>query len=82
MITCRELVGFIAEYLDDALPATKHREFEAHLRACDRCVVYLDSYRRTIALGKAAFADLDAPVPPEVPDELVKAILDARRFRA
>ena len=79
MITCRELVGFIGEFQDGPLTAHERREFEAHLRVCDRCVAYLASYRRTIALGKSAFADLDAPVPPDVPEELVEAILRARR---
>ena len=81
VITCRELVAFIAEYLDDALPASERREFEAHLRVCERCVVYLGSYRRTIDLGKVALTDADAPAPPDVPEELVQAILRARRSR-
>ena len=81
MITCRELVGFLADFLDDTLNARERREFDRHLRVCDSCVTYLASYRRTIALGKSAFGDLDVPVPPEVPEELVQAILRARPFR-
>jgi hypothetical protein len=31
-------------------------------------------------MGKRAFADDAAPVPPDVPVDFVKAVLDARRF--
>jgi anti-sigma factor RsiW len=75
MITCRELAEFLGDYVSGELDPQRVREFERHLRACPTCVRYLDSYRQTIALGKAAFADGDAPVPADVPPALIKAIL-------
>jgi hypothetical protein len=36
------------------------------------------SYTRAIELGKAVFRHPDEPVPEEVPDDLVRAILAAR----
>ena len=41
--------------------------------------MYLKSYEETMRLGKAVFADPDAPVPANVPEELVQAILASRR---
>ncbi len=78
-ITCRELIEFLHLYLDGELPRDRIVEFERHLSVCDSCVHYLATYRETIALGRAACRDLDAPVGPEVPDELVVAIVSARR---
>jgi anti-sigma factor RsiW len=60
----------------------RRAEFDKHLDECPWCVAYLDSYRKTILLGKAAFADSeDAPPPPDALEELIEAILHAR-FRA
>jgi hypothetical protein len=52
--------------------------FERHPANCVECRAYLASYRRTIALGKAAFEDAGAPALESVPESLVRAILDAR----
>ena len=79
MISCRELVDFLMDYLDGGLTETERRQFESHLEVCPWCVAYLRSYRETVRLGKAALERSDAPVPADVPEELVKAILAARR---
>jgi hypothetical protein len=42
-------------------------------------VRYIQTYRDTIALGKAACSEPDEPVGQEVPEELVAAVLKARR---
>jgi anti-sigma factor RsiW len=78
-ITCRELIEFLNLYLEGELPPERAAEFERHLSVCDSCVHYLATYRETIALGKAACADLDGPVGPDVPEDLVVGILSARR---
>jgi anti-sigma factor RsiW len=79
VITCRELDRFVVDYLDGKLPAVERIEFERHLAACGICVKFLASYRRTIALGKSAFAQREGTAPLEVPEPLVQAILSARR---
>ena len=80
-MTCREFADFMADYLADELPPDLRRPFDDHLSVCVNCQRYLTSYRETIALGKGAFADDDAAVPADVPEELVKAILAARQRR-
>lgn len=76
-ITCRELIEFIAEYLEDRLPTEARREFERHLTVCPSCVNYLDAYRQTISLGKAALAPTEDRAV--APDGLLKAIKAARQ---
>lgn len=90
MLTCREFIEFLMEYLDRALPDQRLSEFERHLGSCTSCQAYLHNYQATVRLGKAAFAgaldpagaDLDGAVPEDVPEDLVKAILAARATRS
>lgn len=73
-MTCRDFADFLADFIDDALPAPVRRRFEAHLAECPDCVAYLQQYRDTIRL--TAHAGDDAALP--MPDELVRAIVLAR----
>ncbi len=47
-MTCRELVDFLMEYLEDELPGDSRRVFEAHLGECPPCQAYLDTYKEAI----------------------------------
>jgi anti-sigma factor RsiW len=77
-MTCRELIDFLGDYLDGQLPAAQRGAFESHLGACPHCANYLDSYRKTIALAGEAF-DGDAPAEHAAPDEIVRAVIEARK---
>jgi anti-sigma factor RsiW len=77
-VTCREFAEFMGDYLSGALPSGERSAFEHHLQLCLNCRKYLAGYEQTVKLGKRAFEDDDAAVAAEVPEELVKAILDAR----
>jgi anti-sigma factor RsiW len=74
---CREFVEFLMEYLEGALAEGELCVFEEHIEDCPACVNYLATYRETVRLGKGICAP-DAEVPPDVPEELVQAILSAR----
>ena len=76
-ITCRELIEFLAAYLDGKLPVEERVRFDAHLSVCPDCVDYLATYRKTIHLGKRALA-AEAEVVEDLPATLVDAILAAR----
>jgi anti-sigma factor (TIGR02949 family) len=78
-VTCREFIDFLMAYLDGELPPDQRQEFERHINKCGPCVAYLDTYQATIRLGKSACKELDKEVPDCVPDELVDAILAARK---
>jgi anti-sigma factor RsiW len=65
------------DYVSGALSASERAVFEEHLGECPDCVAYLSTYQKTIELGKAACL-ADDPVPADVPEELVQAILAAR----
>ena len=62
-------------YLDNELALEERAVFDRHLEACPSCVNYLKTYEKTVLLARAA---ADDPVPAEVPESLVQAILAAR----
>ena len=78
MLTCEELEGFVHDYVEQALDARSRARFERHLRLCPMCRVHFDEYVRTIALGQQLCED-DDRLPEGMPEELVGAILTARR---
>jgi len=76
-LSCRELVAFLADYLSGELPPGQAAAFDAHLAECSACVDYTRTYLEALALAKAAFHRPDQAA--DVPEELVQAILEARR---
>jgi anti-sigma factor RsiW len=84
-ITCKELVGFLGEYVDGELPPQQHEEFHRHLAVCPSCVNYVESYKTTRLLSKASLCDESdptRPAPDDVPEPLIRAILEARKKAA
>jgi anti-sigma factor RsiW len=72
-MTCREITEILDRYLEGELPAEARGRFEAHLAICPDCRRYLDSYRASSAVARAAMAQAD-----DIPEGLVQAILSAR----
>lgn len=77
-ITCREFIEFLWQYLSDELSPEEREKFDDHLTRCAPCVRYLQSYQETVKIGKIALAPTAEPVPTEVPEELIQAILSSR----
>jgi anti-sigma factor RsiW len=77
-MTCREMVEFLMDYLDGRLSEPERLRFEEHLGECPDCDAYLATYREAVRLGKEACA-AGAAIPAEVPEDLVRAVLAARR---
>ena len=75
-MTCREFADFVIDYFDGQLDADARAQFDRHLTLCPDCVHYLQQYRDTVQAGKMAFED---ELPQFVPDDLLRAILEARR---
>jgi anti-sigma factor RsiW len=78
-ITCRELTDFLHQYLAGEIRGRRRAVFEAHLAVCDECVAYMRGYGEVVRLGKEAFADSDDPVLDDLPEDLVRAVLAARK---
>lgn len=78
MMTCREVYGFLDDFLEDRLDALTRLKFGGHLVICAVCRSYLATYRVTLAAAHGAELT-DAPADTPVPEELIQAILSSRR---
>jgi anti-sigma factor RsiW len=76
-MTCGELNEFLADYRSGTLPPEVRRRFEEHLLGCPACVAYVRSYDATVRLVQATGHGVDQLLPPDAPEELVDAILEA-----
>jgi anti-sigma factor RsiW len=79
MLSCREFADFLMAYLDDELPGDQRVAFEDHIEECPSCVQFLRTYEETVRLGKCLCADEEGPPPEDAPEQLIQAILAARR---
>ena len=78
-ISCESFDTFIVDYIDGNLQAEQKRIFMHHLNECPACRVYLKNYEYRIQLSKSIFAnDTDKP---DIPNQLVEAILAAKKQR-
>ncbi len=75
---CSEFIAFVARYVESELSPEEEAIFNAHIKVCTDCLAFLDSYCTTIRLESLVFSvPDDAPVPQEVPEELIQAVLAA-----
>lgn len=76
-ITCRELIGFIADYLEGVLTEVQSTDFGRHLALCASCRAYLATYEKTMRAGIAVLRDESAN--EDAPEDLIRAILQIGR---
>ena len=79
MMTCKEFEDFVQAYVDDELASPQRSVFARHLRLCRECRDYLTAYQRTIEVGRTVLTAPEDPLPGDVPEDLIKAILEARK---
>ena len=66
-MTCRDAIEMIADFLDRSLARGEVQHLERHLRNCQACHAYLNTYRKTRRLvGKASRVEM----PDEVKSRL------------
>jgi anti-sigma factor RsiW len=78
MMTCRELVELLIDFLDGDLPEERRRILETHLSLCEPCLKYLETYKVTIKLTRRL---PDVPLPPGLLQKLEAALCEEMRTR-
>ena len=73
LITCKELIELVTDYVEDELPATERMSFEEHLAVCGPCRAYLKQMRDTIRLTGAL---TEETIDPTARDALLRAFRD------
>jgi len=72
LITCRQLVELVTDYVEGTLTPEARAHVEAHLATCDGCGAYVEQMRMTLrVVGHLTPQDLDPRVE--------RALLDAFR---
>ena len=71
MLTCKDFLKELSEYLDESLDAEVRAELETHITECPNCWVIADTTRKTIKIYKG----MDPyPIPSDVESRLMRAL--------
>jgi anti-sigma factor RsiW len=71
LLTCKEFMQELSDYLDATVDAELRRKLEIHLSECPNCFVILDTTKKTIEVYKGVQPQ---PIPQEVHSRLMKAV--------
>jgi anti-sigma factor RsiW len=71
LLTCKEFMQELSDYLDATVDAELRRKLEIHLGECPNCFVILDTTKKTIEVYKGVQAQ---PIPQDVQSRLMKAV--------
>jgi anti-sigma factor RsiW len=76
MLTCREIVQLMTEYLEGTMPTEERLRFERHVAICPACRGFLAQMRETLRLSGDV---TEESISPEVRAELLAAFRDWKR---
>ena len=71
MLTCKDFLRELSDYLDASLDALLRAKLEEHISECPNCWVIADTTRKTIQI----YRGMDPyPVPADVQERLMAAL--------
>lgn len=73
MLSCRELVQLVTDYLEGGLTVEERLAFERHIAICPPCRGYLEELRRTVGVAATLAEDT---LPADVREELLAVFRD------
>jgi Putative zinc-finger len=72
MLTCKEVIALLGDYLEATLGPAAGRDLEHHLQECAACVSYLNTYRKSRELtATVARVELPAEMRTRLRDYLI-----------
>lgn len=71
MLTCRDFLAELSDYLDERIDAELRAELERHVTECPNCWVIADTTKKTIEIYKGMEP---YPIPQEVESRLMQAL--------
>jgi anti-sigma factor RsiW len=71
LLTCKEFLQELTDYLDSTVDAELRRKLEAHISECPNCFVILDTTQKTIRVYKGMEPQ---EIPQEVHIRLMRAV--------
>jgi anti-sigma factor RsiW len=76
MLTCKQFLSELSDYLDDTLDPTTKAELHRHVSECPNCWVVCNTTEKTIKVYKGMEAQ---PIPPEIENRFLSALMEKCR---
>ena len=71
MLTCKDFLHELSDYLDECADAQVRAKLEAHIAECPNCWVIADTTKKTIQI----YRGMDPyPIPSDVESRLMRAL--------
>jgi len=71
LLTCKDFLNELSDYLDESADATLRTKLEQHISECPNCWVIADTTKKTIQI----YRGMDPyPIPSDVESRLMKAL--------
>ena len=74
-VVCRDGVEMLMDYLEGTLPSPDREAIELHVSGCPRCRAFVESYRQTPRILRAATA---AALPEDLAESLRRYLASRR----
>jgi anti-sigma factor RsiW len=71
LLTCKDFLRELSDFLDENLDAEIRAKLEAHITECPNCWVIADTTRKTIRIYKGMEP---YPIPGDVEERLMRAL--------
>lgn len=71
MLTCKDFLNELSDFLDESVGADTRHKLEEHVNECPNCWVILDTTKRTIQVFKGQEPQ---EIPVEIHDRLMMAV--------
>ena len=71
MLTCKDFLAELSDFLDERLDAELRTKLERHIAACPNCWVIADTTKKTIQIYKGMDP---CPIPGDVETRLMQAL--------
>ena len=71
MLTCKDFLSELSDYLDEKIDAELRAKLESHITECPNCWGIADTTRKTIQIYKGMEP---CPIPPDVESRLMRAL--------
>ena len=71
MLTCKQFLAELSDFLDEALGIEERKKLEDHINQCPNCWVIADTTRKTIEVYKSC---QPVAVPCDIRSRLMKAL--------
>ena len=71
MLTCKDFLNELSDYLDESVDAEVRAKIEKHMAECPNCWVIADTTRKTVQIYKGMDP---VPIPQDVERRLMAAL--------